>query len=155
MTKNLPSVKVNTNMLKKAGKKAKLPIGVIAQAADIIPAIFDAYKQTLDTKVEITKIQAQRDVLIEDIKQRYSLYSQIFQGIFSERSQAIQKFFDVIDLGIKNNDDTLISQGMQQLSNVVTSSPFVAFSDFKKQLESGEPFELWKTTKYQILHSKC
>lgn len=144
MVSNVPAVNKKSliKQAKKFAKKANLPAEFVNQAADIIPAIFDAYKQTLDTQVEIAKIQSQRDILIEDVKQRYSLYSEIFQGIFSERSAAIQKFFEVIDNGIKNHDDALISQGMQQLSNVVTSSPFVSFSDFKKQLESGEPFEL-------------
>ncbi len=144
MSNNIAAVnkKALTKQVKKIAKEAKLPTEFVGQALDIIPAIFDAYKQTLDTQIEIAEIQSKRDILIEDVKQRYSLYSELFENIFSERSDAIHKYFDVIDSGIKNHDNSLISQGMQQLSTVVTSSPFVEFSEFKKQLESGKPFEL-------------
>lgn len=119
-----------------------LPVDFVDQVMNIIPAISEAYAESKRTEIEIARLQCQRDVLIADIKQRYALYENIFQHIFEERSVAIAKYFEVIDKGISENNDTLISQGLQNLSSVVTSSPFMCFSEFSQQLEMGKSFEL-------------
>ncbi|MGP1369545.1 MAG: hypothetical protein ACTTKX_09925 [Treponema sp.] len=144
--KNLPSV-VDKKAVEKAARTLsksakKLPIGFVSAATDIVNAIGNAYCEGKRTEVEIEKIHAQRDVLLADIKRRYDLYNQIFTQIFNERKDVIAKNFEIIEKGIADNNDNLIAIGLGNLSQVVTSSPFAAFSDFQKQLQSGEAFEL-------------
>ena len=108
----------------------------------IICEITNVFRESLKTAEEIAEINAKKEVLIEDIKQRYATYNNAFAYIFSEREKVIAKHFEVIDKGIKENNDALIISGLNELSKFAMSSPFMQLGDFKKQLESGEPFEL-------------
>lgn len=143
MSNNLPNV-VDKKAIEEALRKTTnvVPIALITESIDIINTIGNAYIEGRKADVEIERIHSKRDVLLEDIKQRYNLYHQIFTRIFDERRDVISKNFEIIEKGIKENKDNLISLGLENLSRVVTSSPFMAFSDFQQQLLSGEPFEL-------------
>lgn len=59
-----------------------------------------------------------------------------------ERRQAIDKFFEIIDKGIEENDRELIAFGLSSLSNVVASSLFSNIGELTKLIESGETIDL-------------
>ena len=59
-----------------------------------------------------------------------------------ERRQAIDKFFEIIDKGIEENDRELIAFGLSSLSNVVASIPFSNIGELTKLIESGETIDL-------------
>lgn len=138
------SLVVNKKEIEKVAKKVSKGVKnfPITEAINIVDTIGNAYIEGKKTDVEIVKIQSQRDILIEDIKQRYNLYNQVFTKIFEERKDVISKNFEIIEKGINDNNDNLISMGLENLSKVVTTSPFVAFVDFQQQLQSGQAFEL-------------
>ena len=55
---------------------------------------------------------------------------------------AIQKYFEIIDKGLAENNRELISIGLSHLSQVVTTSPFSDINSLSKKLESNEIIEI-------------
>ena len=49
---------------------------LVTEAVNIVDTIGKAYIEGKKSDMEIARIHSQRDVLIEDIKQRYNLYNQ-------------------------------------------------------------------------------
>jgi len=63
--------------------------------------------------------------------------------IFSGRDKAIDKFIDLIDGGVKSNNNEMILKAMDGLSTIVASSPWPDFSSFNKLIDSGGEIELF------------
>ncbi|WP_312756073.1 hypothetical protein [Rummeliibacillus suwonensis] len=109
---------------------------------DFFNRLQETYEIHRQTEVEIRKIEAQRDVIITEITQRYELYHKVFDSIFDERKLAISKSFEVIDQGLKNNDRELVNTGMQGLSKVVSSSPFANVDQLAKMIQGDKIIEI-------------
>ena len=133
--------KVVAKVAKKIPKKTPIPIEPL-QAAGTISDILEAYKENQRTKVEISAIDAKKEVLIEDIKQRYAFYKFVFDNVFSERRKHMEKCFEIIDKGIKENNENYVSMGLENLSKVVSSSPIAEAMALKNFVESGGKIEL-------------
>ena len=58
-----------------------------------------------------------------------------FNKVFSERTEAIKKDFEIIDKGMKENNRELISAGISGLSRVVATSPFADIEKLKRMIE--------------------
>lgn len=113
-----------------------------ADALDFFNKMQYAYVTYRETEVQLKTIEAQRDVLITEIKERYELYHKVFDNIFEERKMAINKSFEIIDEGLKNNDRDLVNIGMQGLSKVVSSSPFANVEQLTQMIESGQKIQI-------------
>lgn len=111
-------------------------------ALDFFDKLQDSYKTYRITETEIRKIEAQRDILITEITEKYNLYHKVFDNVFEERKMAISKSFEVIDQGLKNNDRELVNIGMQGLSKVVSSSPFANVDQLAKMIQSNKIIEI-------------
>jgi hypothetical protein len=94
---------------------------------DFFSKLTDAYKEHKIMEREMTRIQAQKEVLITEIEKRYELYHKVFDYIFDERKVSITKSFEIIDKGLREGDKELVGIGMQGLSKIVSSSPFANF----------------------------
>lgn len=71
------------------------------------------------------------------IKQGY------LQAIFSERSKIIDKHFEIIDKGMRENNDVLILQGLKGASDLASTNPLDNFENFKNiLLDNNAPLEL-------------
>ena len=81
-------------------------------------------------------------MVLTEITKRYELYQSVFDHIFDERKQAIDRHFDIIDRGIAANDKDLIIQGLKGLSTIVSSSPFANLQELSELLESGRKVEI-------------
>jgi len=113
-----------------------------ADALDFLNKMQYAYVTYRETEVQLKTIEAQRDVLITEIKERYELYHKVFDNIFEERKMAINKSFEIIDEGLKNNDRDLVNIGMKGLSKVVSSSPFANVEQLTQMIESGQKIQI-------------
>ena len=133
--------KVVAKVAKKIPKKTPIPVDPL-QVAGAISDILEAYKENQRTKVEIAAIDAKKEVLIEDIKQRYAFYKFVFDNVFSERRKHMEKCFEIIDKGIKENNENYVSMGLENLSKVVSSSPIADAMALKNFVESGGRIEL-------------
>lgn len=102
----------------------------------------DAYKEAQLTTREMAKIEAQKEIILTEIRNKYDLYHTIFQRAFDERQLAVDKSFEIIDRGLANGDRELISLGMQGLSRIVSSSPFANLRDLSLSLENNKTIEI-------------
>ena len=75
-------------------------------------------------------------------RKKYDLYNKIFTEVFVERRMAIQKYFEIIDRGLAENNRDLISMGLSHLSQLVATSPFSDVATLSKKLESKEIIEI-------------
>ena len=128
-----------------------LAVQKLSDVKDLIPAtdalkffnnLAEAYREGVITEREIKKIDAQKEVLIHVITKKYDLYHSVFDRIFDERKRGIDKSFEIIDKGIKEKDNDLISMGLGSLSKIVSSSPFANIQELSRLLESGQSIEI-------------
>jgi hypothetical protein len=104
--------------------------------------LLEAHKEEQSTQREIARIAAVKDVVLTEITNRYQLYRTVFDRIFDERKEAIDRHFDIIDRGITAGDKQLILAGLEGLSRIVSSSPFANIQELSQLLESGKKIEL-------------
>lgn len=133
-------------------KKSKYLLGKMAIAEKYIPKadiqqLLQDLCKAYQVKKDIKLIDAKKSILIEEMTKKYELYYKVFSEIFSERMQAIDKSFEIIDKGLIENDKALISLGLislglNSLSQVVSSSPFGNLTELSKLLEGNDVIEL-------------
>ena len=114
-------------------------------AADILSFVnnlTDAYREHQKTNIDIATIDAKKEFLIAEMREKYSFYRDVFGKIFDQRSLAIDKFFEVIDKGLKENNNDLVSSGLKSLSDVVSKSPFGDLKELKSLMESNQVIEI-------------
>lgn len=102
--------------------KNGMPVNPLAIQNCLIE-VASAFRENNALKRDIAEIVAKKAVLLNDIEKRYSFYRYVFENIFEERGKAIDKYFEIIDQGIAENNETLVLAGLQNLSKVVSSSP--------------------------------
>ena len=117
--------------------------GTVTLTVAIIVVIPDVYAARVvvipgDVTVEAAAV---KDVVLAEITNRYQLYRTVFDRIFDERKEAIDRHFDIIDRGIAGGDKQLILAGLEGLSRIVSSSPFANIQELSKLLESGKKIE--------------
>jgi len=106
--------------------------------AEEIPRLFEMLtacrKETEITQREVKKYEAMKEVMLQEISGKYAFYEFLFSKIFAERAEAIKKDFEVIDMGIKQNNRDLIASGVSGLSQIVASSPVMDMEKLRKML---------------------
>ena len=106
--------------------------------------LMDFARETEITRRERAKARAARDVMIHEITNRYDFYRELLIKTFAERDKIIEKNFEIIDKGIKENDYSLINMGLKAVTEIVKESPFAKIDDItnrderRNMLESGE-----------------
>ena len=130
-------------VVKEVAKKLPKNINVSPiQAIEAIKMVLEAHKENEITKRQIAEINAKKEVLITEIKERYDFYRYIFDNVFNERREAMNKYFEIIDKGIADNNENLVSMGLENLSKVVSSSPIAEAIKLKNLIENGGKIEL-------------
>jgi len=109
---------------------------------DFFEKLTDTYREYKTTEVELEKINAQKEILIEVIKRKYDLLQNIFNEIFKEREESINKIFEMLDKGIEEDNKEIISVGLAGLSQLVSSSPFANIENFAKAINSNQIIEI-------------
>lgn len=104
--------------------------------------LMEIKRENDEVKKEIKKIEATKELLIHEMTLKFDLYHKVFGQIFDERKQSINKSFEIIDRGLKENDKDLISMGLNSLSQVVSASPFSNLAELSKLLEGGGRIEI-------------
>jgi len=106
--------------------------------AEEIPRLFELLQECRReaeiTKREVKKYDAMKEVMLKEITGKYAFYEFLFSKIFAERAEAIKKDFEVIDLGIKQNNRELIDTGVSGLSQIVASSPIMDMEKLRRML---------------------
>lgn len=110
--------------------------------AACLKAISEARSEEARTRVEMEKVRASRDVALAAIVAKHDLYRRVFDYIFEERRDAIQKHFEIIDRGIASDNQELILGGLRGLGQIVASSPFTDLKALSEVLEGDKPIEI-------------
>lgn len=80
---------------------------------------------------------------LTSILSEFKLKQSIIINVFSERSRIIDKHFEIIDKGIKENNELLILEGLKGVSDFVSKNPLENFDLFNKALtDKNTPLEL-------------
>lgn len=108
----------------------------------VFKMIHDAKKSNDATRLDIAKVEANTRLAALKIENDYALYNKVFGVIFSERKEAINKYFELIDQGLKTNNNELISMGVHGLGTIVTASPFASLRELSDLLNSNKIIEL-------------
>lgn len=95
----------------------------------------EAYIENQTTQREIARIEAEKEVLITEITQKYEFYKRLFDQLFSERKLIMIKQFEIIDTGLETNNRDYILEGLKGLSQLVTTSPFADLKNLSNMLE--------------------
>lgn len=114
-------------------------------SADVL-TFFDhlaqAYHEDQITKRDVARIEAAREILIADISHRYSFYRDVFDKLFAERREVMNKHFEIITLGIERENRELVLAGLQGLNQLVSASPFADAANLSHMLENNKQIEL-------------
>jgi hypothetical protein len=104
--------------------------------------LLEAHQEYQHTERDLARISAMKEVILTEITSRYDLYHTIFDRIFDERKEVIDKHFDIIDRGIASDDKQLVLAGLEGLGRIVSTSPFANVQELSKLLESGRKIEI-------------
>jgi hypothetical protein len=129
--------------MKRLGEAGKLLRNVPkAGVLVVLDHLAQAYREDQVTKREVARIEAAKEILIADIRQRYALYHEIFNQLFAERREVMNKHFEIINLGIEQDKRDLVLAGLKGLNHLVSTSPFADAVNLSRMLENGMKIEL-------------
>ena len=115
-----------------------IPDGItVSQAVDIFTSLVDLAKEQTRAKVRIREISAMENIMITKIITDHDRFNKLLMATFAERSKTIEKHFQVIDKGIKDDDRDLILGGLKCLADFVKDSPYGNFDKFSAQFDAG------------------
>jgi hypothetical protein len=101
------------------------------EAAKVLALFLEYRREAAITKREIKRYDAIKEVMIQEISQKYDFYQDLFTKIFAERKEVIDKNFEIIDRGLKAGDHNLVSAALSSLSNVAASGPITRPADLR------------------------
>lgn len=139
------AIEMGKDAVKVVTKKGDMLSKIEIPSANVL-SFFDnlcsAYKEGQVTEREIKKIESQERILTMEIKKKYDFYYYLCDHIFAERKAGILKSFEIIDKGISQNNNDLITAGLKSLSQIVSSSPFANIDNLRNLLESNQVIDI-------------
>lgn len=127
------------NFVLKSNENLQLANQKIQSTSDLFNKAGDLFIESKKIDNENLKLKNELAIIVSDfkIKQGY-LYA-----IFNERSRIIDKHFEIIDKGIRENNDELILSGLRGASEFVSTNLLDNFDTFKNIiLDKNAPLEL-------------
>lgn len=111
----------------------------LQHSSDLIDKAGNIYLESKRIDNDNLKLKNELATIVSDfkIKQGY------LQAVFAERTKIIDKHFEVINKGIRENNDNLILQGLRGASEFVSTNPLDNFENFRNiLLDKNAPLEL-------------
>lgn len=131
-------IKIN-EFASKSNENLKLTNQKLQKTTDLIDKVGSIYIESKRIDNENLKLKNELATIVFDfkIKQGY------LQAIFAERTSIIDKHFEVINKGLRENNDDLVLQGLRGASEFVSTNPLDNFENFKNiLLDKNAPLEL-------------
>jgi hypothetical protein len=92
------------------------------------------------SKREIKKYKTMEKIAMEHyatIKEKYDILRKVLSAHFAERRGTINKGFEIIDKGIRENNYELVLQTFAGVAAIVAKSPLAEVAESVKMMESG------------------
>lgn len=106
---------------------------------DLLGKAGDVYLESKRIDNENLRLKNELVNIVADFK----LKQGYLQAVFSERSKIIDKHFEAIDKGLRENNDELVLQGLRSASDFVSTNPLDDFDKFRNiLLDKNAPLEL-------------
>ena len=128
-----------TELATKSNENLQLTNQKLQNTSDLLNKFGNIYLESKKIDNDNLKLKNELVTIVSDfkIKQGY------LHAIFDERSRIIDKHFEVIDKGIRENNDELILKGLRGASEFVSTNPLDNFDNFKNiLLDKNAPLEL-------------
>ncbi|SNA64719.1 hypothetical protein [Flavobacterium psychrophilum] len=128
-----------TELATKSNQNLQLTNQKLQNTSDLLNKAGSIYLESKKIDNDNLKLKNELVTIVSDfkIKQGY------LHAIFDERSRIIDKHFEVIDKGIRENNDELILKGLRGASEFVSTNPLDNFDNFKNiLLDKNAPLEL-------------
>lgn len=111
----------------------------LQHATDLIDKAGNVYLESKRIDNENLKLKNELASIVSDFKMKQGY----LQAIFAERTRIIDKHFEAIDKGLRENNDALVLQGLRGASEFVSTNPLDNFAAFKNiLLDKNAPLEL-------------
>lgn len=128
-----------TEFTEKNNENIRLQNNKIENTQNLVSKVGEIYNESKRIDNENLQLKKELVEIVGNFKQNQS----IIQNIFSERGRIIDKHFELIDKGMRENDDKMILEGLRAASQFVITNPLENFDDFKKALmDKNKPLEL-------------
>lgn len=111
----------------------------LQRATELIDKAGNIYLESKRIDNDNLKLKNELATIVSDFKTKQGY----LQAIFAERTRIIDKHFEVIEKGLRENNDALVLQGLRGASEFVSTNPLDNFDTFKNiLLDKNAPLEL-------------
>ena len=119
-----------SDLATKNNERMQLSNQRIQNATDLIGKVSDVYLESKRIDNDNLKLKNELAKIVSDFKIKQGF----LQAVFEERSSIINKHFEVIDKGLRENNDNLVLQGLKGASEFVSTNPLDKFENFQQIL---------------------
>jgi len=119
-----------SDLATKNNERMQLSNQRIQNATDLIGKVSDVYLESKRIDRDNLKLKNELAAIVSDFKVKQGF----LQAVFAERSKVINKHFEVIDKGLRENNDNLVLQGLKGASEFVSTNPLDNFENFQQIL---------------------
>lgn len=124
-----------------ASKNPKEALEAINKLTDMAG---DVAKFTEVQKTKRKEIEAQRDIIVEQIKSKKEIILYTLEKTFDERKENFRKLFDVVDDALAKNNIQQLQLGLSRINELAASSPFKALESIEStQKALGDKNHTW------------
>ena len=120
----------NLQILTKANELSHSVANITSQLNATANRALDVYENSQRVKRDVEALHAWSNVELAKIAAKYKSCELFLNKTFSERSQALEAFYKILDNAIENNDRESLIAAMRGMSDIVTSSPLQDFEKF-------------------------
>lgn len=89
---------------------------------------------TEQSKIERERIQAQRDIIVTELKTKRELILDYFEKRFDERKNSLNKLYDMLDKGFDSRDEKLIYYAISGILGIIKENPLGDLETLKKNM---------------------
>jgi 6-phosphogluconate dehydrogenase len=122
----------------------RLSTSIVGKQLDIMHTVVDKIGQARIereiSKREIKKYETMEKIAMEHysaIKEQYAILREVLSAHFAERRATIDKGFEIIDKGIRENNYELVLKTFGDIATIVAKSPLAEVAESVKMMESG------------------
>lgn len=111
------------------GIRATNPAEAMAALKTMGTAVQETVKFVELQEVKRDEIRAEKEVRIAQIEATKQVLQDYLSKTFDERKDAFNKYFDVVDVALKKGDNIALSNALESINSLASSSPFKNLAD--------------------------